>query len=77
MTQQKGNLPKANKLQKEFLSLSLDEQAGVTTFFNCHNAAHFVYDHLSEQAQNYVNYCIRLSQQADKIEKQNESAQDS
>lgn len=64
----------AINLQSKFLALPEREQMGVTTFFNCHNAAHFIYDSLSEDAKNYVNYCIRLSQQADKIEEK-ESAQ--
>jgi len=79
MTQAKSKtaikpLKTANILQKKFLSLSDHEQMGVTTFFNCHNAAHFIYDSLSDSAKDYVNYCIRLSQQADKIEEK-ESAQ--
>lgn len=73
MTQAKkaSKKPAGNTLQKKYLELSPRDQMGVTTFFNCHNAAHFVYDGLSEEAQQYVSYCIRLSQQSDKIEKEN------
>lgn len=75
MTQQKkGKKPTVNTLQQKFLALSEREQMGVTSFFNCHNAASFIYDGLSEEAQKYISYCISLSQKADKIEKQNESA---
>lgn len=72
MTQaKKASKPAGNTLQKKYLALSPRDQVGVTTFFNCHNAAHYVYDGLSEEAQQYVSYCIRLSQQSDKIEKDN------
>lgn len=77
MTQQKkGKKQPVNLLQKKFLALSAREQMGVTSFFNCHNAASFIYDGLSEDAQAYISYCISLSQKADKIDKQNESAHD-
>lgn len=75
MTQQKkGKKTTVNTLQQKFLALSQREQMGVTSFFNCHNAASYIYDGLSEEAQAYITYCISLSQNADKIEKQNESA---
>lgn len=61
----------ALNLQKRYLELSPRDQLGVTNFFNLHNAAHFVYDGLSESAQNYVSYCIRLSQNATKVEAEN------
>lgn len=78
MTQQKkGKKQSVNMLQKKFLALSPREQMGVTSFFNCHNAASYIYDGLSEDAQAYITYCISLSQKADKIEKQSESAHDS
>lgn len=64
----------ALNLQQKFLSLSEKEQFGVTCFFNAHNTAHYIYDGLSEEAQKYINYCISMSQNADKIEKK-ESAQ--
>lgn len=76
MTQPKSKIKMSqNTLQKRYLSLSPDEQLGVTCFFNAHNTAHYVYDHLSEESKEYVNYCIRMSTNADKIEKQEESAQ--
>ena len=65
----------ALNLQKRYLSLSPHDQVGVTNFFNLHNAAHYVYDGLSEEAQKYVAYCIRLSQNANQIEAK-EGAQD-
>ncbi len=81
MTQTKNEQPKEAKkakkvpqnntalnLQKRYLSLSPHDQVGVTNFFNLHNAAHYVYDGLSEEAQKYVAYCIRLSQNANQIE---------
>lgn len=81
MTQVKNDQPKEAKkgkkvsqnntalnLQKRYLSLSPRDQIGVTNFFNLHNAAHYVYDGLSEEAQKYVAYCIRLSQNATAIE---------
>ena len=87
MTQAKSEQPKEAKkgkkqsqnntalnLQKRYLSLSSRDQVGVTNFFNLHNAAHYVYDGLSEEAQKYVAYCIRLSQNANAIEAK-ESAQ--
>lgn len=76
MTQQKKSTKPTppSRLQKRYLALNPNDQIGVTTFFNLHNGAHYVYDNLSEDAQNYVNYCIRLSLNADKIEKE-ESAQ--
>lgn len=66
----KAPMAKPN-LQQQFLALSPVDQQGVTNFFNAHNIAHFIYENLTEEAQKYVSYCIRLSQQADKIEKQN------
>lgn len=66
--QKKATKPVTNNLQHKFLELSPRDQMGVTNFFNLHNAAHFVYDGLSEEAQQYVSYCIRLSQQATKVE---------
>lgn len=77
MTQQKSKktaFKPQNQLQTKYFALSPNEQMGVTTFLNCHNAAHYVYDNLSEEAKDYVNYCIRMSQKADEIEKK-ESAQ--
>lgn len=80
MTQAKKNESKQTKketkspqnsalnLQKRYLSLSPRDQVGVTNFFNLHNAAHYVYDGLSEEAQKYVAFCIRLSQNANQIE---------
>ena len=65
----------ALNLQKRYLSLSPHDQVGVTNFFNLHNAAHYVYDGLSEEAQKYVAFCIRLSQNANQIEAK-EGAQD-
>lgn len=73
--EKKAQKPTAKTLQKRYLSLSPREQLGVTNFFNMHNAAHFIYDGLSEDAQQYVNYCIRLSVKADKIEKENEKSE--
>lgn len=58
-------------LNRKFMELEPREQQGVTNFFNAHNIAHFIYDGLSEKAQQYVTYCIRLSQQADKVEQEN------
>lgn len=82
MTQQKNEQPKKAKkenqfssdktalnLQKRYLSLPPRDQVGVTNFFNLHNAAHYVYDGLSEEAQKYVSFCIRLSQNATEIDK--------
>lgn len=73
MTQAKSiKAPKAKpNLQQQFLALSPVDQQGVTNFFNAHNIAHFIYENLTEDAKKYVTYCIRLSQQADKIENQN------
>lgn len=69
---EKGKKVAQNKtalnLQKRYLSLSSRDQVGVTNFFNLHNAAHYVYDGLSEEAQKYVAFCIRLSQNATEIE---------
>ena len=61
----------ALNLQKRYLELSPRDQLGVTNFFNLHNAAHFVYDGLSDSAQQYVAYCIRLSNNAVKVEANN------
>lgn len=73
MTRQKNKT--AIQLQSEFLKLSAKEQAGVTNFFNLHNAAHYVYEGLSEDAQSYITYCIKLNANALKKE-ENNSAQD-
>lgn len=63
---------KAINLRDEYLKLPSDEQAMITNFFNLHNAAHFMYDKLSKEGQSYVNYCIRMAQEANRIEKKNE-----
>lgn len=63
--------PAQNTLQKRYMALSPRDQLGVTNFFNLHNAAHYVYDGLTEDAQSYVTYCISLSTKADNIEKKN------
>ena len=60
---------KAVDLRSEFLALDPKDQQAVTNFFNLHNAAHFIYDLLSDQAKSYVSYCIQLSSEANKIEK--------
>lgn len=59
---------KAVDLRSEFLALDQKEQQAIANFFNLHNAAHFIYDLLSDKAKNYVSYCIQLSSEADKIE---------
>lgn len=69
MTQQKGE--QAKNLRDSFLKFDKDVQNAITYFFNLHNAAHYFYSHLPEEAQVYVNYCIQLSQEADKIEEEN------
>lgn len=74
MMQVKKTASKAKKavdLRTEFLALAPKEQQVVTNFFNLHNAAHLLYDLLSEKGQAYVSYCIQLSQEATKIEKKN------
>ncbi len=63
---------KAVDLRTEFLALAPKEQQVVTNFFNLHNAAHLLYDLLSDKGKAYVSYCIELSQEANKIEKKNE-----
>lgn len=73
-TEEKKKAPQnktALNLQKRYLELSPRDQLGVTNFFNLHNAAHFVYDGLSEAAQQYVAYCIRLSNNAVQVEAKN------
>lgn len=72
MTQQKKGTKsqKQINLRDEYLKFSEKDQQGITHFFNLHNGAHFIYDNLSDEAKKYVNYCIRLSSEADKIEKQ-------
>lgn len=61
-------------LRGEYLSFSNIDQQYITAFFNMHNAAHLFYEALSVDAQKYVSYCIRLSQEADKKEKLEEKS---
>lgn len=63
---------KAVDLRSEFLALDQNDQQFVTNFFNLHNAAHLMYDLMSDKAKSYVSYCIDLSNNANKIEKKNE-----
>lgn len=67
---------KMPSLAEKFRALSDDDQLGVQHFFNVHNSAHWIYDHLTEDGKKYVTLCIRLNTQANKIEK-DESAQES
>lgn len=73
MTRQKSKIKKnaAVDLRSEFLKLSKDEQEFISHFFALHNAAQTFYRLLSEDAQNYVNYCINLTVDANKTEKLN------
>ena len=77
MTQAKKikKVAKTPSLAERFRKLSPIEQQGCSHFFEAHNIAHYIYEGLSDDAKSYVTYCIRLSQQADKVEKEN-SAQE-
>lgn len=80
MTQQKNSkkskkVVKTPSLAERFRKLPQREQEACSHFFNAHNMAHFIYEGLSDDAKSYVTYCIRLSTQADQIEKNN-SAQE-
>lgn len=70
-------MPKKDfNMNEEWLSLSPMEQQGVTNFFNLHNAAHWVYEQLSETGQKFVSSCIKMNNDLQKKEKQqSESAQ--
>lgn len=61
----KGNkqekIQPAPDIRKKYAALSQHDQAAVVTFFNLHNAAIFVYNDLSKDAQEYCEYCIQLS----------------
>lgn len=81
MTQQKNEPKKAKKgikpaqiqpsvnLRQKFSALSQHDQSAVVTFFNLHNAAMFVYNNLSKDAQEYCEYCISVSQEDQKDDK--------
>lgn len=70
MTQVKNTkkVKKVRDMRAEFLKLSKHDQDACTNFFNMHNGAHFIYHEcMSKECQEYVSYCIRMSQEADKI----------
>lgn len=74
MMQQKEDSKKLGKidLRSKFLALPAEDQQRISHFFNLHNAAGFCYDQMSNDAKEYTNYCIQLSQ-----EQKEDSAQES
>lgn len=53
-------------LREQFSKISADEQQAVINYFNLHNAAIWIFTHLSDDAVSYINRCISLS--AEKVE---------
>lgn len=56
-------------LRDGWLKLSPKEQQGVTTFFNLHNAANFVFESLSSEGKAYIEATIKLNEDVIKKEK--------
>lgn len=61
MMEEKTTKKPAADLRGMFLALDPIEQKRVTTFFNLHNAAMFVFEQMGEDAKQYTNYCIQLA----------------
>lgn len=55
--------PAGANLRQKFFSLPPKEQQAVTNFFALHNAATWIYDNLTKDAESYVNLCIKLSKE--------------
>lgn len=74
MTQRKskkenGSIPNFREL---FMNLPKVEQDKLTNYFNLHNAAIWVYLQMSEDAKKYCELCIKMTNEANKLEKKEE-----
>lgn len=57
-------------LQARFRALSPEMQELITNFFSCHNLAIWMYRQLDQPAREYADYCINLSMEDKKENKQ-------
>lgn len=76
MTRQKKGSKKTKiqpslDLATRYRSLPKEQQESIVHFFNLHNAATFIFNSMSPDAQDYSRICIELSSEADDIENQN------
>lgn len=68
---------KASKAEKmpsmaeQYRSLPQDQQEAIITFFNLHNASTFVFNQMSDKAQDYCRYCIEMSQEQENVKDNN------
>lgn len=58
-------------LATRYRSLPKEQQESIVHFFNLHNAATFIFNAMSPDAQDYSRICIELSAEANDIENQN------
>lgn len=62
--EQDKKLEAQKNLAQVFREMPEREQVAVTTFFNLHNAAIFVYEGVQAGTKEYIDECIRLSQES-------------
>lgn len=60
---------------EKFRALPVKEQEAITNFFNLHNAAIWIYNNLTDEAKQYVDFCISMVNEGNQIEKESGALQ--